>query len=170
MRLSPAWAAEYRGFWDLPGAFGSEVATPTVAAARAEAGRLSPEESAASYLASSEVSGGPPPGGGGQTLEPATLADLLDEKLPRRSVKDIQSSFKDPDRFDKWVALLSERVPWDDPIVLPAGEGLNIVRRAADGALGIRCDCGHDLCAHDRNWKMDAVVFVRDSNELMREV
>ena len=33
-----------------------------------------------------------------------TLGDLLDEKLSRRAVKDIQSGYKDPDRFDKWIA------------------------------------------------------------------
>ena len=59
--------------------------------------------------------------------------------------------------------MLQERVPYDDPIVLPAGEGLNIVRRRLDGQLTYRCDCGHDFCAHNRNWKMDAVVHVRET-------
>jgi acetone carboxylase gamma subunit len=47
------------------------------------------------------------------------LRVLLDEKLSRGAVKDIQSSFKDPDRFDKCVALLRERVDYDDPICPP---------------------------------------------------
>jgi acetone carboxylase gamma subunit len=96
------------------------------------------------------------------------LADMLDEKLSRRTVKDIQSGYKDPDRFEKWLAVLQERVPYDDPIVLPAGEGLNVVRSGE--RLVIRCDCGHDLCEHDENWKMEAAVFVRDTDELMREI
>ena len=53
---------------------------------------------------------------------------------------------------------------------LPAGEGLNIVRRRSDGQLVYRCDCGHDFCAHNRNWKMDAVVHVRDSEQALLEV
>jgi acetone carboxylase, gamma subunit len=101
-------------------------------------------------------------------LEREMLADMLDEKLGRRAVKDVQSGFKDPDRFDKWVAVLQERVPYEDAIVLPVGEGLNVVR-SSEG-LVIRCDCGHDFCAHDANWKMDAVVFVRDTDDLMREI
>jgi acetone carboxylase, gamma subunit len=108
--------------------------------------------------------------GGGGRLEPETLRDLVDEKLSRRAVKDIQSGFKDADRFDKWVALLQERAAWDDPIVLPFGEGLSIVRRRSDGELVVRCDCGHDLCGHDRNWKMDALVLVRDTPELLEEL
>ena len=99
-----------------------------------------------------------------------TLADLLDEKLSRRAVKDIQSSIKDPDRFEKWLEVLQERVDYDDRIVLPYGEGMNIVRRAADGELVIRTDAGADLCRWDQNWKMHAPMFVRDSDELYREI
>jgi acetone carboxylase, gamma subunit len=97
-------------------------------------------------------------------------------------VKDIQSGFKDPDRFDKWLAVLQERVPYDDPIVLPAGEGLNIVARRllrsasggggvpGDSELVIRCDCGHDFCRFDRNWKHKALILVRDDAESLREI
>lgn len=170
MKLSPRWAAEYRGFWDLPEDFEYDAPTPTVEAARPAPGKITPEESAAAFLASSEPSGGPLPAAGGRSLERDTLADLLDERLTRRAVKDIQSGYKDPDRFDKWLSVLQDRVPYDDPVVLPCGEGLNVVRRSSDEALVIRCDCGHDLCAHDANWKMDAIVFVRADEESLREV
>jgi acetone carboxylase gamma subunit len=116
------------------------------------------------------VFGGADGAGGGGTVEPETLAALLDERLSRKVVKDLQSSYKDADRFDKWVAVLQERVPYGDPIVLPVGEGINVVRRGSDRELVIRCDCGHDLCAADRNWKMDAAVYVRDTVEAMREI
>jgi acetone carboxylase gamma subunit len=66
--------------------------------------------------------------------------------------------------------VLQARVAYPDEIVLPAGEGLNIVRRGSDGQLVYRCDCGQDFCAHNRNWKMDAVVHVRESEEAMLEV
>ena len=99
-----------------------------------------------------------------------TLAGLVDEKLSRGQVKDIQSGFKDPRRFDDWVAHLQSRVAWSDPIVLPFGEGLNIVRRRSDGQLVVRTDAGADLCTHEENWKMHAHVLVRDTTELMREV
>jgi N-methylhydantoinase B len=170
MKLSPRWAAEYRGFWDLPEDFEFEdAATPTIEVAGAEPGKVTPHESAAEFLAGSEVFGaaeGAPTGG---TLDRETLAAMLDEKLSRREVKDLQSSYKDADRFDKWVSVLQERVPFEEPIVLPVGEGLNVVR-SGDGELVIRCDCGHDLCSHDANWKMDAAVYVRDSEEALREI
>jgi acetone carboxylase gamma subunit len=111
-----------------------------------------------------------PPRLAGRSLDRETLAAMLDEKLTRRQVKDIQSGYKDPDRFDKWVSVLQERVPYSEPIVLPCGEGLNVVRRGSDRELVIRCDCGHDFCAHDRNWKMEALVFVRADAEAYAEI
>jgi N-methylhydantoinase B len=170
MRLSPRWAAEYRGFWDLPDDFQWDALTPTVSVTKAARGKVSPEEAAAEFLAASspESPDAGREGGAGRAMEQSTLADMLDEKLSRRAVKDIQSGYKDPGRFANWLAVLQERVPYDDPIVLPAGEGLNIVR--SGGELVIRCDCGHDFCPHDRNWKLDAVLNVRADDESMREV
>jgi acetone carboxylase gamma subunit len=183
MKLSPRWAAEYRGFWDLPEDFEFEDAeTPTIQIERAKPGKITPEEAADEFLAGSEVFGAADGAATGGTLDRDTVAALLDEKLSRKEVKDLQSSYKDADRLEKWVAVLQERVSYDDPIVVPVGEGLNVVRRRAgaerpgaspdrgEGELVIRCDCGHDLCRADRNWKMDAVVYVRDTVEAMREI
>jgi acetone carboxylase, gamma subunit len=75
-------------------------------------------------------------------------------------------------------------VPYDDPIVLPVGEGLNIVRTEGSDPTGteqgsdptgteqlvIRCDCGHDFCRFDRNWKHEALILVRDDAESLREI
>jgi acetone carboxylase gamma subunit len=172
MRLSPRWAAEYRGFWDLPEDFDYDVLTPTVAVGRAQPGRLEPDEAADRFLAASEPSGaleGVPAATGGR-LDQETLEALLDERLSRREVGEIQSGYKDAGRFDKWLEALQARVSYRDPIVMPMGEGLNIVRRATDGELCYRCDCGHDFCAHNRNWKLDALVYVRESEEAMLEV
>jgi N-methylhydantoinase B/acetone carboxylase alpha subunit len=172
MRLEPGWAAEFRGFWDLPEDFDFDVVTPTVMVPRAAPGKTTPEESTAAFLAASEVYLPE----GGQVAVPVTtevteetLGDLLDEKLSRRAVKDIQSSIKDPDRFDKWVSLLQSRVDYDDPIVLPYGEGMNVVR-TPDGDLMIRTDAGADLCRSDQNWKLHVPMFVRDTDALFREV
>ena len=171
MKLSPRWAAEFRGFWDLPEDFAFEIDTPTLPADLvAEPGKVSPEQSAAEFLAGSEVARVDSPLAAGKPLERETLEALLDERLSRREVKAIQSGYKDPGRFDNWLAVLQGRVEWEDPIVLPAGEGLNVVRRLADGELVIRSDAGHDFCRFDANWKMHAPVFVRDSAELLGEI
>jgi N-methylhydantoinase B/acetone carboxylase alpha subunit len=171
MRLEPGWAAEYRGFWDLPEDFDFDVVTPTVPVQRAAPGKVTPAESVAAFLSQSEVDlidndGAVPI----KQMSKETLGDLLDEKLSRRAVKDIQSGIKDPGRFETWVALLQERVDYDDPIVLPYGEGMNIVRRVSDGELVIRTDAGADLCRWDENWKQHVPMFVRDTDSLYQEV
>jgi acetone carboxylase, gamma subunit len=101
-------------------------------------------------------------------LDIETLRDLVDEKLPRGQVRAIQSGFKDPDRFDKYVAILQERVPWDYPIVLPFGEHLNIAK--TDQGYWVLCDCGYELCEYTDNWKLDALINVRESVESLREI
>lgn len=50
MRLSPRFAAEYRGFWDLPEDFEFDASTPTVAAPASVAGKLTPAEVNAAFL------------------------------------------------------------------------------------------------------------------------
>jgi N-methylhydantoinase B/acetone carboxylase alpha subunit len=172
MRLGPEYAAEFRGFWDLPEDFDFDVITPTVAVPRAAAGKITPAESVAAFLAQAEAF---QPANAtdvpvASTMTKELLEDLYDEKLSRRAVHAIQSGHKDPDRFDKWLAVLQERVAYADRIVLPFGEGLNIVRRERDGELVIRTDAGHDFCRWDENWKMHAPVFVRDTDELYQEL
>ena len=172
MRLGPRFAAEFRGFWDLPEDFDFDVVTPTVVAQRAAPGKLTPEESVREFLAATDafLPGDETEVPVASSMTKELLADLYDEKLSRRAVQEIQSGHKDRDRFDKWVAILQERVQYEDPIVLPFGEGLNIVRRRSDGELVIRTDAGHDFCRWDENWKMHAPVFVRDTDESYREI
>jgi acetone carboxylase gamma subunit len=102
-------------------------------------------------------------------LDAQTLADLVDEKLLRSRVRAIQSAHKDADRFDKYVTLLQSRVKWNDPIVLPYGEQLYIVSKGG-GSYVVKCDCGHEFCSYERNWKLEAMIYVRDSQDDLREI
>jgi acetone carboxylase, gamma subunit len=116
-------------------------------------------------------------------LDKDTLRDLIEEKLPRGQVRAIQSGYKDGNRFDKYVAILQERAPWPDQIVLPFGEHLYIVRsggrppdRSTDGTESdsrsyvIKCDCGHEFCDYRENWKLEALINVRETVEALREI
>ena len=99
----------------------------------------------------------------------STLEQLIDGKLPWNEVKGIMSSFKDPDRFDKVVQILQGRVPWEDRILLPLSPHLYIVEKE-DGSRVVKCDCGHEFGDYHDNWKMQALVYVRDTEEQMQEV
>jgi acetone carboxylase gamma subunit len=102
-------------------------------------------------------------------LEDETLRDLVEERLPRSQVRAIQSSYKDPGRFDQYVAVLQERVEWDEPIVLPFGEHQFIVSKGG-GEYVTKCDCGHEFGDYRENWKLEALINVRDDAESLREI
>jgi acetone carboxylase gamma subunit len=102
-------------------------------------------------------------------LEDETLRDLVEERLPRSQVRAIQSSHKDPGRFHQYVAVLQERVEWDEPIVLPFGEHLFIVSKGG-GEYVTKCDCGHEFGDYRENWKLEALINVRDDAESLREI
>jgi acetone carboxylase gamma subunit len=98
-----------------------------------------------------------------------TLEQLIDGKLPFRQVHRILSSFKDADRFDQYLAILQDRVPYNDRIILPYGLHLNIVLKP-DGRRMVKCDCGHEFCEYTTNWKLHALIHVRDTVEKIEEL
>ena len=96
------------------------------------------------------------------------LRDLFDGKLAWDKVKEIMSNPKDDDRFDKYIEILQERVPWTERILLPLGEHLYVVQK--DGERIVKCDCGHEFGDWRRNWKLNALIFVRDDTNKLEEV
>lgn len=96
------------------------------------------------------------------------IADLIEGKLPWDQTKRIMSSFKDTDRFDVYVQVLQEKVSYDEPILLPIGEHLNIVQKGADRV--VKCDCGHEFGPYTENWKLEALVYVRDTKEKLEDL
>ena len=98
-----------------------------------------------------------------------TIEELMDGKLPFSKVHEILRSFKDPDRFDKVLEIIQERVSYDDKIILPYGLHLNIVQKKS-GERIVKCDCGHEFCEYTTNWKEHANVYVRDTEEKINEV
>jgi acetone carboxylase gamma subunit len=99
----------------------------------------------------------------------ATLEKLIDGKLSWPEIKNIMSSFKDPDRFDKYVDILQGRVEWDDRILLPLAAHLYIVQKP-DGSRVVKCDCGYEFGDYHSNWKLEALIHVRDTEDLLQEV
>jgi len=96
------------------------------------------------------------------------LKDLYAGRLPWDKIKEIMSSPKDDDRFDKYIEILQERVSWPERILMPLGMHLYIVQK--DGERIVKCDCGHEFGDWRRNWKLGAVIFVRDDAEKLEEV
>lgn len=99
----------------------------------------------------------------------STLEELLDGKLPWSQTHAIMSSFKDPNRFDQMVAIHQSRVDWKDPILLPYGENLFIVQKA-DGGCVVKCACGQEFGDYRQNWKLEALIRVRETQDEIDEL
>lgn len=96
------------------------------------------------------------------------LKELYEGKLPWEKVKEIMSRPKDDDRFEKYVEIFQEKVPWAERILLPIGEHLYIVQKGKERI--VKCDCGHEFGDYRRNWKLSAHIFVRDTREKLEEI
>ncbi len=97
------------------------------------------------------------------------IEDLVDDNLEWSQLHNMMSEFKDADRFQKVRDVLQDRVDWDDPIVIPYADHLYVVAKPDDRWV-IKCDCGHEFCEHDENWKADALINVRDSEAEYLEI
>ena len=97
-----------------------------------------------------------------------TIKDLIEARLPWERVKWIISGYKDEDRFDKYVEILQEKVPWKERILLPLTDELYIVEKEEERV--VKCSCGYEFGDYRKNWKLSALIHVRDSEEEIREL
>ncbi len=54
------------------------------------------------------------------------INDLVNGTLPWPQTRRVMSAYKDDDRFFKYIAVLEDRVAWNDPILLPVSDHLFI--------------------------------------------
>ena len=102
-------------------------------------------------------------------LDEATLGQMIDGELPFDDVHHVQSSYKDPKRFDTYIKVLQSRVEWNDPIVLPLGPYLSIVKNNED-IYAVKCVCSQEFGDYRNNWKLSASINVRDDEQSMQEI
>jgi acetone carboxylase gamma subunit len=96
------------------------------------------------------------------------LEKLIDGKLPWTRVQEIMKDAKDTDRLEKWVAILQRRVPWRERILLPLTPALFIVQKGRERI--VKCRCGHEYGDWRVNWKLSALIHVREDAEALRPV
>ncbi|MFC1944885.1 acetone carboxylase subunit gamma [Chloroflexota bacterium] len=96
------------------------------------------------------------------------IADLIDGKLPWEETKRIMSGLKDSDRFDKYVAILQERVGFKERILLPLTDHLYVVEKGEERI--VKCDCGYEYGDYRENWKLKALIDVLETEEELDKV
>lgn len=97
------------------------------------------------------------------------LETLLDGRLGEAETHAIMSQYKDPERFDLMIEIHQDRVPWSDRILLPRGESLFIAINQA-GEYVTKCACGHEFGDYRENWKLSALINVRNDEESLAEI
>jgi acetone carboxylase gamma subunit len=96
------------------------------------------------------------------------IKDLVEGKLPWGQLKSIISGYKDDDRFDKYIEVLQEKVPWKEKILLPLSFDLYIVQKGTERI--VKCGCGYEFGDYRENWKLKSLIHVRDSEEEVDEL
>ena len=102
------------------------------------------------------------------SFDKADIEKLIDRVLPRPATQEMLKSSKDEDRFDKYVEIMQARVAFDDPILLPLTPGLFIVNDGGERVT--KCTCGYSFGDYRVNWKLSALIHVRDDEASMSEV
>lgn len=98
-----------------------------------------------------------------------TLRQLKKSELAFEKVHEMQSSHKDQGRFLKMLEIAQELVPWKDRILLPYAEHLYVVEKP-DKSRIVKSDCGYEFGDVKQNWKLSALVYVRDTKEKINEI
>lgn len=98
------------------------------------------------------------------------VSHLIEGTLDWETMFRMLSMPKDHDRFAQYLAALQSKVTFAHKIVLPLGPHLHIVQKADTKQWVTMCDCGHEFGDYRENWKLNAVVYVRDTEEAMVDV
>ena len=105
-----------------------------------------------------------------QLTSKENIRRLVEGELPLEMIHEmVRMQAKDEDRFFKYLEVLQERVDWEDSILARISDHLYVV--AKDGGERIvKCDCGHEFGDYRVNWKMNALLYCRRTDEEIREV
>ena len=96
------------------------------------------------------------------------IEKLIDGKLPWTRVQEIMKDAKDADRIEKWVSILQRRVKWSERILLPLTPCLFIVQKGSSRI--VKCRCGHEFGDYRVNWKLEALIYVHETEASLRQV
>jgi acetone carboxylase gamma subunit len=105
-----------------------------------------------------------------QLTSKENIRRLVEGELPLEMIHEmVRMPAKDEDRFFKYLEVLQERVDWDDTILARVSDHLYIVAKDS-GDRVVKCDCGHEFGDYRVNWKMNALLYCRRTEEEIREV
>lgn len=102
-------------------------------------------------------------------LDKARVRSLIEGELSWDELSnDVLPDPKDPNRFQKVRSVLQDKVPGDDPVLVPLNDHLTVV--GSDDGRVVRAHCGEDICSFGENWKKHLDVNVREEKDEMEEL
>ncbi|MBS1843133.1 MAG: acetone carboxylase subunit gamma [Actinobacteria bacterium] len=105
-----------------------------------------------------------------QLTSKENIRRLVEGELPLDVIHEmIRMTTKDEDRFVKYLEVLQEKVDWDEEILARISDHLYVVSKGP-GDRVVKCDCGHELGDYRVNWKMEALLYCRRTEEEIKEV
>jgi len=103
-------------------------------------------------------------------VDKGLVEQLIEGTISREDARSLlKMDQKDPERFWTYLEALQERVSWDDTILLRITDHLYIVRKDG-GARVVKCDCGQEFGDYRVNWKLRALIRLRETPEEIQEV
>lgn len=95
------------------------------------------------------------------STDESQIEKLIEGTLPWHELQnEVLPDPKDPERFETTIAVLQERVEWDEPILVPLNDHLLVV--GSEDGRKVKAECGRELCPADENWKLECQVRVRE--------
>ncbi len=108
------------------------------------------------------------------SIEASVGKDLIEQLIDgtidaENATRLLKMDRKDKDRFINYIAVLQERVSWEDQILMRLGDKVYIVINA-DKQRVAKCECGHEFCDYRKNWKLACKIRTRRTLEEMQQV
>lgn len=97
------------------------------------------------------------------------LARMIDGTSSWEELLGVMRADKEPGRFKNYLAVLQEKVAWSERILLPLAAHLYIVEKEAEQRI-VKCDCGQEFGDYRQNWKYEALIKVRNTEEAIDEL
>lgn len=98
------------------------------------------------------------------------VADLVKGDLDFETVHLMLSMPKDEERYKFYMETINEGLEYDHQAIAALGPHLNYVVRSDNEEVVVMCACGHDFGDYRNNWKLNALIYVRDNVEKMEQI
>lgn len=100
----------------------------------------------------------------------ALIEQLIDGTIDNENAtRLIKLERKDKARFFNYIAVLQERVTWNEQILLRLSDKLYVVINEKKERVS-KCECGHEFGDYRKNWKLGCKIRTRRTLEEMQQV